>query len=82
MLKEVITSKLEALGLAWKSSGSGYLLSQCPNPNHHDTNPSAFVSTNEGWLKCQSCGHYCPPSFFTDGNSDIKELGVNGKFPC
>jgi len=79
MFKQLITDWLNAQGLDWRESGNGWLLCQCPNPKHADRNPSAFVSTEEGFIKCHSCNHYVPPSTFVqDGN--IKDTLLTAKF--
>jgi len=80
MFKQIITDKLDALGLKWVDSGDGYLLSQCINPKHNDSHPSMFISTEECWSKCTSCDYYAPPSFFIEDNNDMQDLLLQSRF--
>ena len=80
MFENIIKEWLDSQNLSYKPSGHGYLLCQCPNPKHNDSHPSAFVSLNEGWISCKSCGYYVSPKTFTDGNLDLEELHMRHRF--
>jgi len=80
-LKKVITTKLDNLKVNWVDSGTNWLLSQCPNPNHKDTHPSMFINTTQGFGKCQVCDFVVSPKFFgADSDEETKELFLNSTF--
>ena len=56
-LKEEADIKMvvESLGLAYQKKGSCYFLS-CPNPEHNDSNPSAYFKSGWNNIICMSCG--------------------------
>jgi len=80
MFKQIITDWLDTQKLRWKQSGDGYLLCQCPNPEHDDSNESCFVSTMEGWLSCKACGFYVSPKTFTNDSQELKDLHLKSRF--
>ena len=47
---------LETAGLKYKRGGR-YILTQCPNPDHQDKNPSAQIY-RDGWCNCHVCGRF------------------------
>ena len=47
---------LETAGLKYKRGGR-YILTQCPNPDHQDKNPSAQIYP-DGWCNCHVCGRF------------------------
>ena len=80
-LKKVITSKLDSLKIQWVTSGNDWILSQCPNPKHNDTQPSMFLNTQQGYGKCQSCGFVVNPQFFgANSDEEVSTLFLNSTF--
>jgi DNA primase len=73
MLQQIIENKLNKLGVKYKHSGDGFLLSQCLNPNHEDQIPSMSINTRNGRAVCFTCHYHLDKDFWTDGITDIDE---------
>lgn len=67
MYTELIKSKLRALNISFKSSGTHYLLSQCLNPHHKDEHGSFSINTQTASCHCFTCGFKADSNFFTNG---------------
>lgn len=59
---DTITSYLRNNGIKYKKSGDTFILAQCMNPNHNDSNPSLGINTHTGFGKCFSCGFTVNPN--------------------
>jgi len=57
-----ITGYLKNNNLKYKKSGDNFILAQCMNPNHTDSNPSMGINTQTGFGKCFSCGFSVNPN--------------------
>jgi len=74
MFTQHILNKLELLSVAWKRTGTNYLLCQCLNPSHNDSTPSMSVNTDTGYSKCFTCGFTLHKEYWVDGVLDEEAL--------
>lgn len=83
MFTQFIKNKLDLLGKTYKKTGDTFLLSQCINPLHDDTNCSFSINTATGYAKCFACGYHVNKDYWVDGKvseEDLEEMNRALKF--
>jgi len=61
------------MNLVWKDSGQDFILCQCMNPDHNDSNPSMFIQTEIAYGRCQGCGYEVFPEMFIKDESTLED---------
>ena len=56
MLAELITQRLDSMGIKW-TRRNHEIQCQCLNPKHLDKNPSFSINSDNGMYHCFSCGY-------------------------
>lgn len=59
---DTIIGYLRNNSIRYKKSGDNFILAQCMNPNHNDSNPSLGINTQTGFGKCFGCGFTVNPN--------------------
>jgi len=72
--KQIITDILDSQNLTWKESGDQYIVCQCLNPEHNDSNPSMYINTEVFYGQCFGCGYQVFPEFFIDSEETLEDL--------
>lgn len=83
MFLQYIENKLSLLNKTYKRTGDTFLLSQCINPLHDDTNGSFSINTDTGYAKCFACGYHVNKDYWVNGElseDDLEELNRALKF--